>query len=255
MFGLSSSTSLIFENPQVLVAFGLGGISSAAIETQFSDLKFSYLRQNHGVGISEIKTSAEIISNIASQTQTICADAQVTNLSHVALAIRTADCLPILIQAPKLNSVIAIHAGWRGVAQNIVAHSLSALIENTKFSIEDLNDCLVWIGPHIRHTSFKVGSDVADQILTWPRRAQIESLRKCSNAIPADRAQGRNSLQEKNDSKVYIDLESEVRNQLAEFGISKLTTLNLDTFTSNSFESFRRDRERASRQISFIALK
>jgi len=59
-------------------------------------------------------------------------------------AIITADCLPILIQG--LKGYAFLHAGWRGLHNQIMNHSL----------IHDLQPQSAYIGPHIKVCCFEV---------------------------------------------------------------------------------------------------
>src|SRR5881394_2211252 len=52
-------------------------------------------------------------------------DALVTRVRGLALAVTSADCLPILFAAP--GAVAAAHAGWRGAAAGIPRATLDAL--------------------------------------------------------------------------------------------------------------------------------
>ncbi len=63
------------------------------------------------------------------------------------LAIKTADCLPIVIEGEK--GVIFIHAGWRGLAHGILE----------KPEIEMINPQRVFIGPSIHECCFEVSHD------------------------------------------------------------------------------------------------
>src|SRR5690606_36130192 len=57
------------------------------------------------------------------------ADALVTTTRGVVLAVRAADCAPVLLAAP--GGVAAAHAGWRGVAASVVVAALEALLAAT----------------------------------------------------------------------------------------------------------------------------
>lgn len=46
-------------------------------------------------------------------------DAFVTNLPGVAIGVRTADCIPVLLYDPEKRVVAAVHAGWKGT---VLAH-------------------------------------------------------------------------------------------------------------------------------------
>src|SRR5258705_7482542 len=55
------------------------------------------------------------------------ADVLVSNDASVALAIQTADCVPLLIAYSKSGAVAAAHAGWRGLAARVPAPAVDAL--------------------------------------------------------------------------------------------------------------------------------
>jgi polyphenol oxidase len=38
---------------------------------------------------------------------------------RVALTVRVADCVPVLLYAPAVQAIAAVHAGWRGTAEHI----------------------------------------------------------------------------------------------------------------------------------------
>ena len=46
-------------------------------------------------------------------------DAFVTNLPGVAIGVRTADCVPVLLYDPVERVVAAVHAGWKGTVLHI----------------------------------------------------------------------------------------------------------------------------------------
>ena len=54
-------------------------------------------------------------------------DALVENTPGVSVAVRTADCLPILLVDERCRAVAAVHAGWRGTVAGIVRHAVAAL--------------------------------------------------------------------------------------------------------------------------------
>lgn len=62
-------------------------------------------------------------------------------------AILTADCMPLVLIGA--DSHVVIHAGWRGLAQNILKHPAIAAIKPT----------YAYIGPHIRPEHYEVQSD------------------------------------------------------------------------------------------------
>ncbi len=87
-------------------------------------------------------------------------DAVVTNLKNVCVAIKTADCVPILVYDLVKQVVAAIHAGWRGTAQNIVQNTINQMIVRFESNPSDL-----WagIGPSISPEIYEVGQEVWSQ--------------------------------------------------------------------------------------------
>jgi YfiH family protein len=100
-------------------------------------------------------------------------DALITRLPGLALVVSTADCLPILIHDPVRRAVAAVHAGWRGTAQRIVAQALRAMRDGYG---TDPSDCRAAIGPGIRGCCFEVDAVVADAMAAalpdWERHAR-----------------------------------------------------------------------------------
>ncbi len=69
---------------------------------------------------------------------------------NLALAIMTADCLPILLASHNGKEIAAIHGGWRPLAQNIIAKTLSC------FSTQP-EQITAWLGPCIATKYLKLG--------------------------------------------------------------------------------------------------
>lgn len=82
-----------------------------------SGVRFLGMQQRHGAEIAQVDDTV---------TAPPAADAMVTRAAGVALCILTADCVPILLVAPKHGVIAAVHAGWRGtllgIAQGAVSH-------------------------------------------------------------------------------------------------------------------------------------
>jgi YfiH family protein len=85
-------------------------------------------------------------------------DALITNKKDIFLQILVADCTPILLFDPTNEVVAAIHAGWRGTANNIVQNTLEKMkdVFNTNPS-----DCFAYVGTCISQPFFEVDEDVA----------------------------------------------------------------------------------------------
>jgi YfiH family protein len=99
------------------------------------------------------------IDDTSAANDAIEADAAITNLRGVMLAVQTADCVPILVADEDGTAVAAIHAGWRGTAARIAETTIRTLSE--KFSI-DSSSLIASIGPHIGVCCYEVGNDVVE---------------------------------------------------------------------------------------------
>ncbi len=65
------------------------------------------------------------------------ADAAVTRLPGVALAVRVADCLPVLLADRDGSVVGAAHAGWRGLAAGVLEATVDAMAARDPFVAHD----------------------------------------------------------------------------------------------------------------------
>jgi YfiH family protein len=77
-----------------------------------------------------------------------------------ALAIQTADCVPLLIADTRTGAVAAAHAGWRGLAAAVPQVALQALSDAFGTRPEDV---LAAIGPSISAVRYEVGADVRER--------------------------------------------------------------------------------------------
>ena len=102
-------------------------------------------------------SNVKIISIPGSVPET---DALITTEKGLFLGVLTADCLPVLIYAPSVQAVAVIHAGWRGIVQNILANTLNLLHKHLGVFSSDL---YVAIGPGLQKECFEVRSDVFEQ--------------------------------------------------------------------------------------------
>jgi YfiH family protein len=141
-----------------LHACGLGGHRPARV------------RQVHGAGVAE---------GGLDDIGPVDADAVLVRRPGVAAMVRTADCVPVLIAAPSLNIVSAVHAGWRG----IIAGVLEASVERLCCAGARPEELLAAIGPSIGVDAYEVGDDVAAEfarrdlrhsIRPGPRKAHVD---------------------------------------------------------------------------------
>ena len=86
------------------------------------------------------------------------ADAAITTRTDVAVAVKAADCVPILMAHPA-GAVAAVHAGWRGTAQRIAGRTVADLAAAAGGSARDI---VAAIGPSIGPCCYEVGPEVRE---------------------------------------------------------------------------------------------
>lgn len=87
------------------------------------------------------------------------ADILVSNDPAVAIAVRAADCAPMLIADHATGAVAAVHAGWRGTAASAASAAVAAMRREFGSRPADL---IAAIGPSIGPCCYEVGTDVVD---------------------------------------------------------------------------------------------
>ena len=183
------------------------------------------MKQVHGDGIVEVtdKTRKEAGE----------ADAMVTRERETYLGILTADCVPILLVAPKQKAVAVVHAGWRGTLAGIAAKMVRLLQEKYDIAPAGIEAAL---GPSIGACCYEIQDDVAAPFLAqWGTRAE--------------------SSLERRDGKHFLDLRRLNRELLANAGISPTRIFAIGPCTScasEEFFSYRREGAEIGRQLSFI---
>lgn len=86
-------------------------------------------------------------------------DAIITNLPGIAIAVTTADCVPIILYDKVHHVVATVHAGWRGTAQNILSITLETM--GRVYGTQPC-DVQAGIGPCIGVDAYEVGQEVVD---------------------------------------------------------------------------------------------
>ena len=150
-------------------------------------------------------------------------DALLEDAPGAVVAVKTADCIPILLADERRRAVAAVHAGWRGTAAQIATRAVEAMRARFGTAPADLHAA---IGPGIGKCCYEVGPEVAAQF----------------------GEQGR----------AHIDLAAVNRDQLAQTGVSpeRIYLSNLCTMCGAAeFHSFRRDKGAAGRLYSFVGVR
>jgi YfiH family protein len=231
-------TSARFRDAGFANGFSCRGADEKALATALSVREIAQIKQVHGarvVRLSELHAgAAEVIGDAIVASAKDAKDGR-------AIAIRVADCVPILVADKVTGSVAAIHAGWRGVEANVIAEAMKAMD-----AIDDVDGSnpkarvnrIAMIGPSIGACCFEVGIDVADRI--------ANACRDPRAIVHAKKA----------DAKAYVDLRRAVRTQLRNDGLTAASIEDLAGCTKCDdearFFSFRRDGENAGRHLAAI---
>jgi polyphenol oxidase len=85
------------------------------------------------------------------------ADIILTDDPDVALAVQTADCVPLLLADPRSGAVAAAHAGWRGLAAGVPGVAVAAM---TRAFGSRPHDLVAALGPSISAARYEVGDEV-----------------------------------------------------------------------------------------------
>ena len=169
-------------------------------------------------------------------------DTFVTNRPGVAIGVRTADCVPVLLYDPVQRVVAAVHAGWKGTVLHISEGALEAMGQEFGSRPAELKAV---IGPSIGPDSFQVGEEVAEKFKEagFPMD-EIWSFRGPGDGSPMSGGH-------------HIDLWKANRWLLEQLGIppESIEVLGIDTYTTESLFSARREGVDCGRIINSIMLK
>lgn len=83
------------------------------------------------------------------------ADAMVTDVPGLALAVLTADCMPVLMADAGAGVIGAVHAGWRGALAGVLEATLDAM----EALGADREETVAVIGPCISQRAYEVGPE------------------------------------------------------------------------------------------------
>lgn len=102
-------------------------------------------------------------------------DGLITNTPGVTLVVFTADCTPILLSDPVTGAVGAVHAGWRGTAEDIAGKAVKKMVEELGCCPENIRAA---IGPNIGPCCFETHQDVPDAMVEALGDAAWEHITK-----------------------------------------------------------------------------
>ena len=158
-------------------------------------------------------------------------DALITQQKNIFLAVTIADCVPVLIYDKGTQAVAAIHAGWRGTAENIIKETTEKM--SLSFGTR-AQDCFAYIGTCIDECSFEVDEDVAQHFLSQYKRW------------------------DKRKKKFFIDLKKANEHQLLAFGVpeKQIEISPYSTVLDNrDYFSYRKENGKTGRMLAIIGMR
>jgi YfiH family protein len=174
------------------------------------------------------------------------ADAFASDRADVAVAIRVADCVPLLMADRSRGVVSAVHAGWRGTAARAAVAALDAL--EREFGTRPA-DIVAAIGPSIGPCCYEVGSELVDAFAAAGHERSLIDRWFLAQAPP------RGSRER---PRLRLDVAGANRDQLLLAGVPEeqihssglCTAMHLDVLTS-----YRAEKEQAGRLAAVILAK
>jgi hypothetical protein len=201
------------------------GAHLTQIGERFNLSKVAQLKQIHSGDVI-------ILDEIESHNDSREGDALVTRLKGIAIGIRTADCVPILIADKKSSVIAAVHAGWRGTYLEVAVNTINLIQSEYGIAPSELTAV---IGPSIKKCCYEVGEDVA--------------------RLFRDKFDDKDQfLSQNGQSKYLLDLRLANKLGLQKAGVGDVELLDICTKCDDNFYSYRREGKGVNTQLSFIAL-
>jgi YfiH family protein len=225
---------LFFGNKRDAVPVAVFNANNFAATQKIDELAAAYKLKNMTFpfqvhGIQGLIVNDDI--SVASFTRE--ADWIITNQPGIGIGVLTADCVPILIHDPIHNAIAAIHAGWRGAVDGVVIAALAAMQQQFGSQPADLQ---AWIGSHARTCCYAVDQKFYDSVM--------------------QKQFGTTSWYKKGE-QLFFDLTHCCTDQLMMAGVrmQQIIDNGICTVCTPDYSSYRREKEAALRNISFIGIE
>ena len=196
------------------------------------------LTQVHGRDVVSLRRDAPPVLEPCS------GDALVSNDARLAVAVRAADCVPLLLADPRNGAVAAVHAGWRGTAAGVATAAVDALTREFGTSPADL---VAAIGPSIGACCYEVGSELVDAFAAARHpRYLIDRWFVVPRASRGSRVR----------STLRLDVAGANRDQLVLAGVREENVFLSGLCTAmhlNVLTSYRAEKDQAGRLVAAIA--
>lgn len=133
------------------------------ISCRLPDVEIALPTQTHSVNVAEANNGSHTFPDT---------DALFTYKPELAVGVRTADCVPILLFAPDIRAVAAVHAGWKGTIGRIAGLTVERL---TAYGADPAL-MKAWICPAICCNCYEVSTDLAERFITEIDRQCVQEI-------------------------------------------------------------------------------
>jgi YfiH family protein len=177
------------------------------------------------------------------------ADVLVSDDPDIAVAVRAADCVPLLIGDRRTGAVAAVHAGWRGTAAGAASAAVDALAREFRARPADL---IAAIGPSIGPCCYEVGTELVD---AFAAAGHPRHLIDRWFIAPPPRRGARPVLSGAERPKLRLDAWAANRDQLMLSGLDEQNIHACGLCTASHIElfpSYRIEKDRAGRIAGLI---
>lgn len=179
--------------------------------------------------VSPQQTHSDFIQIVDERLEYPNTDGLILAQKDVMIALRFADCTPLIFYDSKQNIGAVTHAGWRGTAQKIGPKTIEKM--NIEYCTNPA-DVIAVIGPAIGVCCYEVSSDVKMKLLGTVKN--ITSLVKDKN----------------------VDLKQINARQLEEIGVLKIDICPYCTSCNNDlFYSYRKENGTQERHYAMLMLQ
>lgn len=190
--------------------------------------------QTHTSNIGEVEGSDMVFANT---------DGLIVSRAAIAVGVRTADCVPIVVSAGDIGAVAAVHAGWRGT----IAGILPRAIERLKEKGADVGQIKAVVGPCICCDCYEIDSELAGRFVEAGYNDYVK-------VAPREDPLGKVEMSQ---DRPHLDLAGINRRQLMDLGVHSENIIMSGVCTRHSGEgypSWRRVSGETRRLITWIVM-
>lgn len=165
-----SDEKFVFQSflPYKNIIHGVSSQAFGSMKKEDGELDFDHLeafRKSLRIGekavcMKQIHSGTVVVIEDATALRIPDTDGLITNKKQIPLALLTADCLPLLFYDPTKDGIGVAHAGYKGLLNDIIKHTIQKYVSIFK---SDPQDIIVGIGPSIERDCYEVGEELVEK--------------------------------------------------------------------------------------------